>query len=143
MSAKNYDPTQYTIVVAGIPINKGYADGEVIKVERESDAFTDVVGTDGSVTRVAVKDDRATATLSLMQTADANALLSALFLLDRNAPNGAGIGPFLLKDRSGTTILAGDASWIAKPPDASVDKTATPRQWKIRIANLKEFHGGN
>jgi len=143
MSVKNYDPTLYTIVAAGIPVDKGYADGEFITVEREGDAVTDVAGTDGSVTRAIVKDNRATVTIKLMQSADVNALLSALFLLDQNAPNGAGVGPFLLKDRGGTTVLAGDACWIAKTPDVKLDKTPTPREWKLRVANLKEFHGGN
>jgi hypothetical protein len=143
MSTKTYDPALYTIAIAAIPINKGYADGEFITVERETDAFTDVAGTDGDVARAKQHDKRATCTLTLMQTAEANALLSTLALLDENADNGAGVGPFLLKDRGGLTVHTAAECWVMRMPDVTLDKGVTARQWKIRIASLNSFEGGN
>ena len=142
MSTKNYDPALYTVAIAAVPISKGYADGEFIKIERDSDAFTDVVGTDGEVARAKSHDKRATCTLTLLQTSDGNALLSTLAALDEAADNGAGVGPFLLKDRGGLTLHAAAECWVMKLPDVTLDKGVTARAWKIRIANLVSFEGG-
>ena len=139
-----YDPDNVLITVAGIPI-KGYADGEFCRIEYESDAFEDVVGTDGEVTRSKSNDGRATVTIRLMQSSPTNALLSALHTSDRNAPGGVGVGPFYLQDLSnlvGGTLLVGEKCWIAKPPDSSWDRTPTEREWKIRVAKLDGLDGG-
>lgn len=138
-----YDPNEITIMVCGIPIEGGFADGSFVEVDQDSDDFDDVVGTDGDVTRSKTNDRRATVTLTLMQSSEANALLSALNNLDRKQSNGAGVGPLLIKDNQGTSLYAAEKSWIAKPPTAGFDKKAGPREWKIRVADLERFDGGN
>lgn len=138
-----YDPNEVSAMVCGLPIEGGYADGTFIEIEQDSDDFVDVVGIDGDVTRSKTNDRRATITLTLMQTSESNGLLSALNNIDRKASNGAGVGPLLIKDNQGTTLFAAEKSWIAKPPTAGFDKTAGPRAWKIRVADLERFDGGN
>lgn len=138
-----YDPNEVTIVVCGIPIEGGFADGTFVEIAQDSDDFADVAGTDGDVSRSKTNDKRATITITLMSTALGNALLSALNAIDRRAGNGAGVGPCLIKDNQGTSLYAGEKSWIAKPPDVTFDKTATPRAWKIRVASLERLDGGN
>ena len=140
--AKFYDADLVTVAIAGIPVS-GYADGEFLSITQETDAFSDVVGTDGEVTRSKTKDTRATVSLKLMQTSDSNDLLSALYNTDMSAPNGAGVGAFLVRDRSGRSLYTGDACWIQKAPDVSFDREATSREWTIRVANLLRFDGGN
>lgn len=142
MATKFYDADQITVVIAGIPIS-GYADGEFLTIEQEADAFSDVVGTDGEVTRSKTKDYRATATLKLMQSSDSNDLLSTLYNTDRQASNGAGVGAFLVRDRNGRALYTSEACWIQKAPDVSFDRTPTAREWVIRIADLLRFDGGN
>lgn len=137
-----YDPTQITVSLAGI-VAEGYADGEFVRVERDSDAFNDVVGTDGRVSRARSSDKRATITIILMQTSPTNDLLSALAQLDEDAPGGAGVGAFVLRDRLGRTVLRSDEAWIAKRPNHSMDRTPTSREWKIRCAELVGVDGGN
>lgn len=143
MSTRYYDPNLITIVVMGIPIDSGFAEDEMCTLEREGDAFFDVAGVDGEVSRSKSKDDRATFTLKLMQTSPNNDLLTALYAIDKAADNGAGVGPFALKDRNGTTLLAGEHSWIMAPPSVTMANKATAREWKIRIAKLIEYHGSN
>lgn len=144
MSTKPYDPNLYTIVIAGIPFPpSGYAEDTFIKVARDSPVYTDQVGADGKVTRVRMHDDRATCTFSLMQTSELNAILSALHLSDTNSDNGAGVGPFMLKDRNGLTVHESDSCWVQAPPDVELGKAATARDWSIRIANIESFEGGN
>lgn len=138
-----YDPNELSIMVCGIPIEGGFADGSFVEIEQDSDDFADVVGVDGDVTRSKTNDRRATITITLMQSSASNALLSALNNIDRKASNGAGVGPCLIKDNQGTSLYAGEKSWIAKPPTAGFDKTAGPRAWKIRVADLERLDGGN
>ena len=142
MSFKIYDADLVSINIAGIPISSGYADGEFLRVEKETDDFTDVAGTDGEVTRSKTKDARATITLILMQTADSNATLAALSQLDRNTPNGAGVGALLIRDRQGTSLYTATECWIMKSPDAAFDREATSREWIVRCATLVDFTGG-
>lgn len=140
---KIYDADQVTLIVCDIPIDSGYADGEFVRVEQDSDDFTDVVGTDGEVTRSKTNDHRATVTVILMQSATGNAVLSALNNVDKNTPGGAGVGTLLIRDKQGTSIYSASKCWIAKPPDVSFGKEAGPREWKIRVADLKRLDGGN
>ena len=143
MSFKVYDANEVSVIIAGLPIESGYDDGEFLRIEQEADDFLDKVGTDGEVTRSKSNDRRATATVILMQSSDGNNLLSALNNIDRLAGNGAGVGPFLVKDRQGLSLYAAAECWISKPPDVSFDREPTPREWTIRIAVLERFDGGN
>lgn len=143
MSTKVYDANEVTLVFAGIPIDSGYADGEFIRIAQESDDFTDVVGTDGEVTRSKTNDRRTTISVILMQSSVGNAALSALNNLDRAANNGAGVGPILIADRQGTSVFAAAECWISKPPDVSYDREATAREWTLRAACPERFDGGN
>jgi hypothetical protein len=132
MTPKIYDAKNVTLMIGGLLIDSGYADGEFIRIEAEQDAFAAVQGTDGEVTRSKTNNTLFTATLTLMQTSSGNSKLTALHTLDLLADNGAGVGPFLVKDRSGTALAAG-VCWIARPPDPTYDKTATSREWKIQV----------
>jgi hypothetical protein len=140
---KIYDADQISIMIAGIPITSGFADGEFITIEPEAEDFTDVVGTDGEVTRSKTNDRRATLTLKLMQTSEANALLSALNETDKNTPGGAGVGALLIRDRQGLSLYQAAECWIQKGPNITFDREATAREWIIRCAKLVPFTGGN
>ena len=84
-SFKIYDPDQVSLSLAGIPID-GYADGEFVRIERETDVFSDVAGSNGEVARSKTNDNRGTVTFILMQTSKTNDLLSALYNLEKNTP---------------------------------------------------------
>jgi hypothetical protein len=144
-----YDSDQVSVLIAGLPIDVGsggeggYADDEFLTIEQEADAFLDVVGVDGEVTRSKSHDGRATVTLRLMQSSRSNERLAALHVADKNLPNGAGIGAFQVKDLGGSSLYGAEECWIAKAPTASFGREAGPREWKIRVAKLKDFTGGN
>lgn len=142
MGMKVYDADQVSVIIGGIPIDSGYADGEFLRLEQESDDYSDVVGTDGEVSRSKTQDRRATATVLMMQTSSSMQALSALSNLDRSTPNGAGVVPFLVKDNNGNGLYESEHCWIQRPPDVSMDREATPREWTIRIANLVRNDAG-
>ncbi len=141
---KVYNPDEMTIAVGPVLIENGFADGEFIRVEQESDDTEDVAGTDGEVAVSRTNDRRATITIILMQTAAANAGLSTLSNLARSAPGMTGaIVPLLIRDRNGATLYTGQNAWVRRAPDASFDRTATGREWQIRVADLIRVDGGN
>jgi|WetSurMetagenome_2_1015567.scaffolds.fasta_scaffold23242_2 hypothetical protein len=143
MSMKEYDSNEVDVIVAGIPIASGRGKGEFLKIAANTNAFTHVKGVDGQGSRARTHDDSALATITVMQTSDSNALLSALYTLDTNAPGGAGVGPFLVKDKQGTSIFAAAECWIEKIPEVTYAGEVGERQWPIRIDSLKPFVGGN
>lgn len=138
-----YDFDQVSCVMAGLPIEGGYAEDSGIEIEPMSPDFNTVVGADGDVTRSKTNDRRATVRITLMQTSESNALLSTLNNIDKNAPNGAGVGPMLIKDNQGTSLYAGEKSWIAKPPTVAFTKKGEARVWEFEVAHLNRFDGGN
>lgn len=142
MATRFYDPDQVVVYFAGNRL-QGFADGEFITVEQLSDAFGDVVGTDGEVARSKSNDRRATATVKLLQTSPSNDALSTIHATDLDAANGAGVGTFLMQDLQGTTLVHAEQAWIVKYADQSNDRTAKSRDWQIRLARVDRIVGGN
>ena len=86
------------------------------------------------------KHKTGTITLTLLQTSVANIGLSALAALDE--ATGAGVGPFLMKDLSGTTILAAETCWVAKFADVERAREMSTTEWVIHTDNLIMAVGG-
>ena len=139
---KVYSAKACSISFANIQIT-GWADGDFIVIDNESDDYGDVQGTDGETTRYELNDDRANVTITLMQSSSVNDKLSALRKLDKLSANGLGIGAFYFKDTNGTSAYSGEAAWIVKPPPATFGREAKPREWKIRVAKLQRVDGSN
>lgn len=141
--AKVYSAKACSLSFANIQIT-GWADGDFISIDNESDAYGDAIGTDGEVTRWDTNDNRANVTITLMQTSSANDRLSAMLRLDQLAPNGAGIGAFYFKDTQGTSFYSGENAWIVKRPEATFGREGNKaRVWKLRVALLKFNDGSN
>lgn len=138
-----YDPNEVSLMVAGVPVEGGFADGTFIEIIQMSPDFTSKVGVDGDVTRSKTNDRRATIRITLMQSSNSNQLLSAMSNIDRKKSNGAGVGPMLIKDNQGLSLYSAEHSWISKPPDVTFDKEAGPRVWECEVATLERLDGGN
>lgn len=143
---KVYDLGDVTVNFLGIPIDQmgGWGDGGGVEIEYDSDSFEDKKGADGSVVRSKTYDDRATVKLILLQTAGANAVLSGMLNLDKKASNGAGVGPCMIRDRQGLTVITGTKCWIkGRPKTVSFKGSAENLEWLIRISDSEDFIGGN
>ena len=141
---RNYDSKGIIISLGPVLIESGFADGEFLTIEEDSDATVDVVGTDGEVAVSPTNDQRATVTVKLMSTAAANDGLSTLANLARTTPNMIGaVQPLLIKDSFGRALYTGANAWVQKAPSVSYDRPATTREWTIRVAHLVRFDGGN
>lgn len=132
MGSKTYNAKEVTLSVCGRTIDSGFADGDFVKVTRMSDDWTDKNGTDGEVARSKNNDDRCDVSVMLMQTSSGNGLLSQIRAADRAAPNGAGVGQFILRDQFGGTIVRGQC-WITKPADVTRGREVGTCEWKLRV----------
>jgi hypothetical protein len=147
-NVQEYDADQIVIIVAGVAISQGagqsgYADGEFLSI-KFPEGFTFVKGTDGTIARSKTNDPSCEIMLNLLQTNSANAALSALYALDINQPNGAGIGSFVMKDLQGTSLVVCTTAWISKPADITLDRGAKGRSWSISgVLALAPLIGGN
>lgn len=141
---KVYNGDEVTIAVGPVIIDSGYADGEFVRIEQDSDDTEDTAGTDGEVTVSRTNDRRGTITIMLMQTADANQGLSILSNLVKTSPKMAGaIVPSVVRDQNGLGLWSGENTWVRRPPDPSFDRTPTSREWQVRVAHLVRNDGGN
>lgn len=140
---KIWDLKRLTIVLCGLPIEGGYGEDEVLKLELTDPTFTTKKGADGDVTRSKTYNGHCTLTLTLMQSSSDNALLSTLHELDRISDNGAGVGPTSILDKSGGSYIIASKSWISKPAEPTFGREATHNNWTIETADVKYFLAGN
>lgn len=131
------------IFTLGPVIVDGFNEGEGFTISTEP-TFSAKVGADGKVTRSKTLDRTAMIELKLMQSSAANDQLSALHVLDRDAPNGAGVVPLFIRDGSGRARYKAAEAWIeSAPADVSFSNEASVRTWVIRCAQLERFDAGN
>lgn len=142
MALKFYDADRFVISLAGIRV-QGFADGEFLSIKPTQAAFNRTVGTDGEVARGRNADRTVEVVFKLLQTSASNLLLSALFALDNNAPNGAGVGALLCQDISGFSVLSAPQAWIVQLPDESWDRMPKSRDWLIHTGAALFTDGGN
>ncbi len=138
-----YSADECTLTVSNIPINSGFSEGEFVSIEMNADDFGDKAGSDGEVAINKTNDRRATIKIKLLQTSEGNDLLSALRLVGINGTGGAGVGAFLLNDRSGALVARADKCWISKPPTISRGREVSEYEWTLRAANMELIVGGN
>jgi len=138
-----YDSNEVAISVAGIPVESGFAEGELCRITPLEDSFKEYIGADGSVSRAATHDRRATVQIRLAQTSPTNDAFSALLNKDLNAPNGAGVGALEVADLQGTSLHFASKCWIVKPPEVVFEREVKERIWEIRCADMFTFVGGS
>lgn len=142
MSLKKYDPSQVTVIFAGIPIS-GFAEGTFVSAERNEDSFSLYVGADGEVTRAKSNNKSGRVTFTLAQSSLSNDALSAIATVDELSPAGDGIAPLLVKDLSGRTIVSALEAWIVKPATSEFGRETSEREWILESGDLTMFVGGN
>ena len=134
------DPSEFTITY-GTHTVQGYADGTYITVAYSANTWELIKGADGEAARVRTNDDSVTITVTLLQTAASNTVLSGLDNIDRKT--GAGSLPLFIKDNNGDTQGGGAVAWIEKAPDINNSKTVEPRAWVFRVPHYEGVVGGN
>lgn len=138
MAIKTYDVKKLSIIVGTRPMT-GLADGTVVTVRRNEDAFTTQIGADGEGVRSKTNNRSGQIELSLQQGSDDNAFLSEIAIADELA-NG-GVVPILVKDNLGNSLYAAESAWIKKVPDSEFARETGTRTWVFETAQLNVFVG--
>lgn len=134
-----YTPDQVIVSFKGYDIF-GFMDGTFIDIEREEDGFTKHVGARGDVTRTQNMNRSGKITITLMMGSPSNDVLSLFYNDDEKDRDQ--VGPFLLKDLSGTTRVQATDAWIMKLPKIERAKEAGSVQWVFECAELVVRAGG-
>jgi len=142
MAVRSYDAKLVTGSFAGVAFS-GLADGTFLSIEYNEDIYALLVGADGEATRSRSNNNSGRVTLTLLSTSPTNSALSALFQLDANTAGATGTGPLLIKDQSGSTVIAAEVAWITKIPTVEFGREGTSREWVFETDNLLMFAGGN
>ncbi len=134
VNTKKLDMTLGGIIFAGF-------DDDIVEIKYPDDAWDVVRGADGEVSRANKCVDDLEITVTLKQTSDTNTKLSALHIADKIS--GAGVLPFSLNDRSGSTTVFADSAFISKSADVTYGNTVKARTWTIRTGPATMVVGGN
>lgn len=140
MSVKTYDPKQISTIIGALPVT-GFSDGDMVRIERNEDLWTLMVGADGESTRSKSANKSGKITLTLLASSDSNDYLSGLQAADELT--GKGTFAVLIKDNFGRSLYSAATAWITKHPNAAFAKESGTREWVIETDELIAFTGGN
>ena len=132
MSLHTYSAKDFLITFGAVPIT-GYGDDTFLELEFDEDDFTEKAGSDGNVTRSHNANNMMTGTLSIMQTALSNGVLTAARNADKALP-GSGVKAFFVKDLLGNDVVTGKA-YVKKMPTITRGKEAEVHEWAIKVVD--------
>lgn len=138
---KTYSADQ-VVVTFGPILMSGLGEDDAVSVEFDAELYTGKTGVDGSHARARTNNGTAKVTVKLLQTARANAQLTAHMLLDQ-AGNGVGGLPLLIKNLTGNTLYADPEAYLSKRPDPTFGREVGEREWVFTCPKLTGGEGGN
>ena len=140
MPVLTYDPNKITVVVGG-KLMSGFAEDTFVKMGRDEDMWSKVIGVDGVGSRAKTNNYGGYIELTLMHTSPSNAILQALATADEQ--NGSGAVPAIVRDNQGSTLGTAVTVWVKKIPDVEYGKSVGNRVWTLDTDNLQLAIGGN
>lgn len=137
-TVQTYSPKDVILTVGGYQLT-GW---QSINVSRSVKGFTVVRGIRGKNTRVKNVDTSATITISLIQSAQGNDVLSYIHELDLE--EGTARISLLLKDRSGRSVFSSNEGFITGYPTATFSGQFEYRNWELFCQTTGTYTvGGN
>jgi hypothetical protein len=136
-----YSPDVLTCTFAGINIAQGLGKGGFLKITQPDPnwTYTPGIGGEGVFNHKATRQIEVEVTL--LQTSEANALLSAYHIASEAADGLPGI--FYFEDRKGTSKIASPDAVLEKLPDESYGEEADDVTWKIIVHAPQRFVGSH
>lgn len=129
---RTYDPTKVSVVCGGEKI-KGFAPGTFVVVERLSEAYRLIKGSEGTHTRSKTHDNTGRITITLLQTSEANQALAGFWDEDEE---GRGTFDVEIQDATGGFGIVTGTFWIAQYPRLESGVTDSDREWVLETDNL-------
>lgn len=138
-----WDGAQLSVVIGALPL-KSLSDGDSVIFRRNNPLYNSRAGNDGAVGRARVTDKRAQFEIRTQQTASVNDELSAMFNMDSITEEGQFVGPIMVKDLSGRTVISAGQAWLMSLGDVGFESGAVgERTWTFECADSVAFIGGN
>lgn len=132
-SVNTYAPKDVSFIVGGYALS-GWAS---IRISRNSQVYTQVRGIRGKNTRYRNTDTSATLTVSILQTEEANDILSQIVERDREL--GTGRIALTIKDGSGSAVISSSEAFIAGYPEVVYSGGFEYRNWTILCNSTSRF----
>lgn len=142
----NYSPEDVVVIISNNRFShtiSGLADGNFVSYEREVPRAQLSVGADLSAARVLRRNKSGTVTLTLMQTAESNDVLSELARLDEEAHNNDWLFSVTIKDLLGRSVFFAPQAFIGNDPNVTYATDLESREWTIQVINVQRHVGGN
>lgn len=130
----SYSPKNVNISFQGIALT-GFAEDSFIRIKRNSDVLTEVVGARGELSLTVVADKTGELELELLQTSPSNLALSALLAV-MELGGVIPVGQFLVTDPSGSNITIANNAYLKGTPDIELAKDQNSRVWTFGCETL-------
>jgi len=137
-----YNPAEVVVTVGGV-ILSGFSDGDHIIARRNEDVSSMRAGNDGGVGRAINPNKSGEFEFKLLQTSQANDLLSTLVNADDLVNGGKSQFPIAVLDGSGRSLAVATQCWVKTLPEMTFGKETGERVWVFSAADLKMQIGGN
>jgi hypothetical protein len=138
MAVRNYNLAEVQAIFGPVEMG-GYGEEGGVRIEWQENLWEYSRHADGGGTRTKNNANDALVTVTLSQSSEKNAELSAIVAVDKLT--GAGVNPMMVRDINGTTLLAGTSAWIEKRPDVEFNKAVTARVWVFHVENFDGLIG--
>ena len=126
-----YESKAVSSIFAGLSFKDGRSD-PFFKITPNGPAYKiEGPGADGQTTRCGTNDNGYKIQLTFKGASAENAKMSALHIADRQATNGAGVAPLLIKDANGSTLIATDRAWITGMAEKTLGISPGDVTWEL------------
>lgn len=129
---KTYDPDQVSVIVGGTIIRSW----NKVAVAKDEDSWNFSAGTTGEVTRTRNLNKLGAITITLPQTSQDNAFLSAFHV------SGALLS-CTVKDGSGRSLHVMPEGTVVRPANSDYAKESGEREWVVKGSIVEMTVGGN
>lgn len=142
---RQYDPIQvvgsWSTPAGVVDILDGRISGEFFSTSKDNPRWSREFDAHGNATRVKNNNRGGSFSVTLSASSPTNAILSARVAADYLSENL--VGPMILKDLNGDTVLEADGCFIEDVPDLSFGQERGSRTWVFQCAALRIFAGGH
>jgi hypothetical protein len=135
MATSTWDFKKLVVAYAGQTLS-GFAGDISIDPDGGEDVATKTVGSDGTETVVVFHNNTSgSVTVAMMASSASNDVLSALAAAKT-------VGPIMIRDTNGRTVLEAPAAWVARRPVVAYGAEMSEREWRIDYSDAKFVIGG-
>lgn len=132
----SYSPKDVNVSFNGIAIT-GFAPDSFIRVKRNTDVLSEVVGAAGELSLTKIADKTGEIEIELMQTSPSNLALSALLFGTEWDDAPIPVGEIIIVDPSGSNFTLAHNAYIKMAPDIDLGAEQTSRVWTFGCESLK------